>query len=434
MQILITLFFVILSTTADPVTIVDVIKAFPTDDQNTWVIGEHEIKQNASTTFGSELPVQGNLAKVTFNEEDGIKRATEIKCLPLTASSISDGPYIIKQDEGNYTAISYQHGDVVRKPISLINGRYEISPNFPEVKTIKISPNPPSIPPSTFKQPEQLLAVSDLEGNLDQLTAFLKKHGIINDDYDWDWGSNHLLFNGDSVDRGDRVTELLWFIRKLQQQAREQDGDVHFVIGNHEAMILCDDLRYVHPKYEFVVKEFNIPYTTLFNMRSTLGHWMRAQNSIVQAGPYLFVHAGYSPKLLDLNESIESLNSSIRKTLRPPAWGDRDDLKTSLAWHRQGPLWFRGYFTKHLDTYGPKPTSDEIDAILKTHDAKAIIVGHTVVDHVGYLDDDERLICIDVKWSKPGKAEGLLIQGEQLSRLTMHSDLPLDLKSNNTSE
>ncbi len=434
MYCLLLLLFSIFSTTADLYTVVDVINSFPTDENNSWIIGEHEIEQDKSTQFGNAIAEKGNLAKVTFLEQNGTKVATNINVLPMKATSLTDGPYIIRKSNDQYIAISFLNGDEVRDPLTYRDGHYEYPTKFPEVKKIRIHPDPPAISNSTYKQPNKLLAVSDLEGNLDHLTAFLQKHGVIDDQYDWTWNSNHLLFNGDTVDRGDRVTELLWFIRKLQQQARSNGGEVHFVIGNHEAMILCDDLRYLHPKYEYVIKKLKIPYSTLFNMKSVLGHWMRAQNSIVQVGSYLFVHAGYSPSLLALNEPHHEINSAIRKTLRPPPWGDREDLKTSLAWHRQGPLWFRGYFTKHLETYGPKPTSDEIDAILSTHNANAIIVGHTLVPHIGYLDGDHRLICTDVHWETKGKGEGLLIQGNELSRLTMFEDTPIELITINTSE
>jgi len=75
MYILITLLSV-LSTSADTVTIVDVIRSVPTDNNSTWIVGDHEIKQDSSTKFGSELAVKGNLAKVNFVDEDGVKVAS----------------------------------------------------------------------------------------------------------------------------------------------------------------------------------------------------------------------------------------------------------------------------------------------------------------------------------------------------------------------
>ena len=47
--------------------------------------------------------------------------------------------------------------------------------------------------------PKKLLAVSDIEGNIEHLIQFLQFHNIIDMQYNWSWGTNHLLFNGDSV-------------------------------------------------------------------------------------------------------------------------------------------------------------------------------------------------------------------------------------------
>ena len=96
--------------------------------------------------------------------------------------------------------------------------------------------------------PTALLAVSDLEGNLDHLLTFLQTHKVIDDQFDWSWGDNHLLFNGDSVDRGVQVTELLWFIRKLQRQSILSGGQVHFVLGNHDVMILANDKLFLRKR------------------------------------------------------------------------------------------------------------------------------------------------------------------------------------------
>jgi len=275
------------------------------------------------------------------------------------------------------------------------------------------------VPQDTVAMPPKALAVSDIEGNLDHLLLFLQLHNVIDNAYNWTWDNNHLLFNGDTVDRGEQVTELLWFIRKLQQQAKEVGGQVHFVLGNHDVMILADDIRYTHEKYKTIVAESGIPYHQLFGKNSVLGKWLRNQNSVVQIGPYLFVHAGYSPELLALNLSHTEINNQIRASLGPPAWPNRVALSTSLAWHSKGPLWYRGYFYKHAEKYGPKPTDDELHAILNRHNAKAIIVGHTVTGDVGYLDRNKKLIGIDVHWDSTGEGQGLLISEGTLSRLSM---------------
>jgi hypothetical protein len=215
-------------------------------------------------------------------------------------------------------------------------------------------------------------------------------------------------------------------MRKLQQQARTAGGRVHVVIGNHEAMILAGDIRYTHPTYKYVAEASDIPYLQLFGENTILGNWLRAQNSIVQVGSYIFVHAGYGPELNALQLSMKDINTRVRETLGPPAWPERDDLQTSLAWHSKGPLWYRGYFKKHSEKYGPKPTDVELDAILKRHQAKAVVVGHTITGNVGWLDGDKRLIGIDVHWSTKGEGQGLLICGDSINRVTMtETSVPL---------
>jgi hypothetical protein len=343
---------------------------------------------------------------------------------------VDDGPYVFYDAEDQLTSIALRNGVVTKTEIPSKEGTRYISTWIPSVPRIEIATTSTSTPADTYDLPPKLLAVSDIEGNIDHLIDFLQFHEVIDNKYNWAWGENQLLFNGDSVDRGDKVTELLWFVRKLQRQAIEAGGNVHFVVGNHEAMILADDIRYTHEKYTLVAEKIGIPYHQLFGEDTILGDWMRAQNSVVQVGPYIFTHAGYGPELDALQLSLKEINSTIRASLGPPAWPDKTDLETSLAWHSKGPLWYRGYFEKHSEKYGPKPTDEELDAILLRHQAKAIIVGHTVTGTVGWLDGDKRLIGIDVHWDTHGKGQGLLIASGKLTRLTMtESDLELEIVS-----
>ena len=336
----------------------------------------------------------------------------------VAPTTISDGPYIFHQKDGTLKSISIVENEVISETIKLQEAGTKIPTTIPFVPIISLGTKSGSIPASKHELPSKLLAVSDLEGNLPHLIQFLQTHNIIDMNFDWAWGDGHLLFNGDSVDRGEQVTELLWFIRKLQQQANAAGGQVHFVLGNHDVMILADDIRYTHNKYKSVAELTGIPYHELFGETSVLGKWLRNQNSIVQIGPYIFVHAGFSPELHKTGLSLTEINNRIRLAIGPPAWPDRDELATSLAWHSKGPLWYRGYFEKHAEKYGPKPTAKELQAILDFHKATAIIVGHTVTGNVGYLDGNKHLIGIDVHWDTMGEGEGLLITNGVRTRLT----------------
>jgi hypothetical protein len=410
----------ITTSIAKPIEIVEVIQTLPTNELPMWQIGDVQYATNGTTVVDTEYtPVVGNLAIVSYNTANNQKLATEITPLLIVASEVKDGPYVFFDDHGQLIRISMKNGITERVEISTVNGMSNIVTDIQSVPSITISTTKTAPPTDSYALPSKLLAVSDIEGNIDQLLQFLQFHNVIDKAYNWSWGANHLLFNGDSVDRGDKVTELLWFIRKLQQQAIKAGGNVHFVLGNHEAMILADDIRYTHPKYKFFAERIGIPYHQLFNNRSILGNWLRAQNSVVQVGSYLFTHAGYGPELHALNLSKKEINTKLRNSLGPPAWPERNELATSLAWHSKGPLWYRGYFKKHSEKYGPKPTDKELDAILFRHNANAVIVGHTVTGTVGWLDGDKRLIGIDVHWDTPGEGQGLLVTKGKLFRATM---------------
>ena len=95
-----------------------------------------------------------------------------------------------------------------------------------------------------------IIALSDIEGNFNAFSSFLMANKVINKNFDWIFGNGHLVLLGDFMDRGTNVTQCLWLIYKLEQQAALQNGKVHFVIGNHEAMNLQGNVKYVAPKYK----------------------------------------------------------------------------------------------------------------------------------------------------------------------------------------
>ena len=419
---------------ARPTEIVEVINELPTNTNSKWRIGEAEYETNEATVIDTDnKPIVGNLAIVTFNTIENTNIATAITPLAISPAFINDGPYLFLDENNQITSFTMQNGVVKKLALPTTHELITIStgiPSVPEIEVHKLHLTPPA---STYSMPKKLLAVSDIEGNIEHLIHFLQFHKVIDMQYNWSWGTNHLLFNGDSVDRGDKVTELLWFMRKLQQQALKAGGIVHVVLRNHEAMILANDIRYTHPKYKFVAKRMGIPYHNLFSEQSILGDWLRTQNSFVQVGGYLFVHAGYGPELDALQLTGEEINANVRQTLGPPAWPEETNLANSLVWHSKGPLWYRGYFDKHGKKYGPKPTSEEIDEILFRHHANTIVVGHTVTGTIGWLDGDKRLIGIDVHWDTDGEGQGLLISDGKQIRVTM-TETNAELEFISTSE
>lgn len=113
------------------------------------------------------------------------------------------------------------------------------------------------------------------------------------------------------------------------------------------------------------------------------------------------------------------MNQRIRGSLHPNEPSDPSNPGTSPVYHKHGPFWYRGYFAEHAEEWGGKATSREIDRILRRHEAKHIVIGHTLMDEVGPVDGDDRIIGIDIKWKDPESCQGLLVEKGKMWRLTM---------------
>ena len=135
-------------------------------------------------------------------------------------------------------------------------------------------------------------------------------------------------------------------------------------------------------------------------------------------GDLLFVHGGYSPQLDQANLDMETLNQQIRDGL-PPARPTVRTVATNPVGHQHGPFWYRGYFKEHAAAWGGLASRKEITRILDRHNAKHIVIGHTVVDQVGSIDESGMVIGIDVKWADSSRCQGLLQEDGKLYRLTM---------------
>ena len=273
--------------------------------------------------------------------------------------------------------------------------------------------------PTYYPSVDTTFAVSDIEGNFNTLINLMQQNGVIDESLDWTFGSGHFVMIGDVFDRGNHVTEMLWFLYRLEQQALESGGYVHLLMGNHEALNLRGDLRYVEPKYLTFAKlteaQFGINYTMLFGNNTELGRWLRSKNVIEKIGDKIFVHAGISPALVESGYSLEKINSLARKMLDTPKV--EFDGADSLLWGTYGPYWYRGYFDVNRDSWGPRATQADVDQVLDHFEASQVVVGHTHVDKPE-LRYNNRICAINVvppadhMISAPHRqAYGLLIKG-----------------------
>jgi hypothetical protein len=96
-----------------------------------------------------------------------------------------------------------------------------------------------------WKGVERVVAFADVHGAYTELTALLQSQGIVDGDLHWSAGKTHLVSLGDLLDRGDDSRKVMDLLMRLQTEAVAAGGQVHVVVGNHEAMNVLGDLRYV---------------------------------------------------------------------------------------------------------------------------------------------------------------------------------------------
>ena len=137
---------------------------------------------------------------------------------------------------------------------------------------------------------------------------------IVDKDLNWIFGGGHLVIVGDIFDRGDKVNEILWLVYELEGQAKEKGGRVHYLLGNHEYMVLYNDLRYIHDKYHISSKLLDLEYDQLYGNNTVLGRWIRSKPTMVKINDIIFTHAGISGDFIAYeNFNIENINFEDQK-------------------------------------------------------------------------------------------------------------------------
>jgi hypothetical protein len=273
--------------------------------------------------------------------------------------------------------------------------------------------------PVVYPAPGQLIAISDIEGNFGAFKKMLIANKVMNDDYQWTFGNGHLVLVGDFFDRGLNVTECLWLIYNLEQQAEVAGGKVHFILGNHEIMNMGGDIRYVRNKYIENTYLYKANYKTWFTAHTELGRWLQTKNVVEKVGDMLFVHGGFSEEVNDLNMSLEEINTLCRQhyftkdSLRRHALEGKEEV---LYNGKTSPFWFRKYADEDAD-------EEILDKTLKMYSAATIVIGHTVVPYATKFYKG-KVIDIDTKHAD-GKSEGILYKSGKFYRIDTTGNIDL---------
>jgi hypothetical protein len=277
---------------------------------------------------------------------------------------------------------------------------------------------------------ERIVAIGDIHGDYDNYMAALGAAGLVDKKGKWSGGKTHLVQTGDIPDRGPDTRKIIEHITKLAKQARRKGGMVHSLIGNHEAMNMYGDLRYVNAgEYQaFVTRKSEslrdryfdafinnleatnpetfaaLPenYREEWNARYPLGwvehrmawdpawnpegeyaKWVLDKKIAIQINDTIFLHGGLSG--FYCQNSLESITRMARESL-----ANFDPAQPGLIEDEFGPLWYRG-----LSGVEPHASVETVDAILQQHGANHIVVGHTPTQGVIWPRYDAKVIMID---------------------------------------
>jgi hypothetical protein len=242
----------------------------------------------------------------------------------------------------------------------------------------------------------------------------------------------------------------------LEPQARRAGGAVHALIGNHEAMNVYGDLRYVTPEefdsfrdanservrevfYKRHLEELSkdpaaeapddddrkawekkhplgyFEHRFYFGPNGKYGKWIQSHNTIIRINDVIFLHGGISPKYADM--SFEAINERVRQELK-----DFSLLKGGIVMDPEGPLWYRGLAKDDESTL-----AEHVDFVLKEHNARRIVIGHTPTEGVILPRFYGKVLLIDVGLSAyyGSRLACLLIEGEKVYAIHRGKHLPI---------
>ncbi len=267
----------------------------------------------------------------------------------------------------------------------------------------------------------RVIAIGDVHGDYESFALVLRSAGLIDKEGNWTGGKTHLVQTGDIVDRGPDSRAVMDLLIKLQKQADAAGGAVHCLLGNHEAMNIYGDLRYVSPA-EFVAfatqnsetnraasyEEYHKAMVAsaapemdqsqwerehpagsterraAFSAQGEYGKWLRGENTVIKIDRTLFVHAGLGPKYV--NWSIDRINDETRLELN-----DFTRLHGGIVTDLEGPLWYTGLAKGNEQQLEP-----QVDALLKHFDVDRIVIGHTYAGGAVTPRFGDKVIMVDV--------------------------------------
>ena len=294
----------------------------------------------------------------------------------------------------------------------------------------------------TWTGVERVVAIGDVHGDYQQFVELLQAANLVDSNTNWIGDNTHLVQTGDVPDRGPDSRQVMDLLMKLEKQARQAKGYVHALIGNHEAMNMYGDLRYVVPgewkafrdkgseklrrrRYKQYVDylksnpppeglpSFDDAYFRHWRHDKPLGYfehrdnfapagkygtWIAKHNAVVKINDTLFLHGGIGPKYVGV--PLKKLNDTIRAELK-----DFSKIPQGMTVDSEGPLWYRG-----LARHDEFAEESHLEAMLGSLGAKRIVMAHTVTAGTVIPRFGGRAVLIDVGMAAPyGRRSACLV-------------------------
>lgn len=282
--------------------------------------------------------------------------------------------------------------------------------------------------------PARVIAVGDLHGDYDAWQSIARDAGLVDAKGKWAGGATVLVQTGDIADRGADSRRIIRELMRLQREAARAGGRVVALVGNHEAMNMTGDLRYVSPgefavfadvnsvRWRDVAWEANkagvlaayrrdsplrsekdihaawkaetplgkVEHQAAWSASGEIGKWVMANPAVLRLGDTIFVHAGLNASFA--KRPIETINAEVAAALKA-----RDTSDGAIINAEDGPLWYRGLAAtdKSGDNQGTAAAAATLDAVLASVGARHMVIGHTTSLTGISLRHDGRLAMID---------------------------------------
>jgi hypothetical protein len=313
---------------------------------------------------------------------------------------INDGPYIYqinnKLKVGWIENSVYREDYIAQDNFNVIGSDFNLSCNYKDLtNTYLLKPDYNQV----YTNVDSIGVITDIHGQYGIYIDLLRETGIIDEKLNWNFGKGHFVVLGDMFDRGNMVTEVLWHLFGLERQAEKAGGKVHVLLGNHEFMVLRNDLCDINEKYGRVEEISKTGYADLYSEKSVLGKWLRSKPVVITIDNIIFVHGGISREMIQRNLHFKQINRLFTNNIiGKNQWDVHEEELLKFLNEASGPLWYRGYF------YDPDFCESEIDSILDFYGKKHIVVGHTPNETITSLFDNKILGAdTGIAQHKPGE-------------------------------